>query len=118
MVASRILSVGHSYGRRTMHGLLSAAGVYVGVDRVGRSLQRVTPGPQVARMRRTRRHLNPPPYSACLFGDKVHFDQNEKLAMYGVTHIIAVNGFSRKSVGIYPYKKIPLQCTTLLWDHF
>ena len=34
MVASRILSVSHSYGRRTMHGLLSADGVHVGVDRV------------------------------------------------------------------------------------
>ena len=83
-----------------MHGLLSADGVHVGVDRVGRSLQRVAPGPQVARTRRARRHLNPPPYSARFFGDKVHFDQNEKLAMYGVMHVMAVDGFSRKIVGM------------------
>ena len=112
VVASRILSVSHSYGRRTMHGLLSADGVHVGVDRVGRSLQRVAPGPHVARTRRARRHLNPPPYSARFFGDKVHFDQNEKLAMYGVTHVMAVNGFSRKNVGMI---SIPLKNTIAIY---
>ena len=30
----------------------------------------------------------------------MHLDQNEKLAMYGVTHVIAVDGFSRKIVGM------------------
>ena len=30
----------------------------------------------------------------------MHFDQNEKLAMYGVTHVMAVDGFSRKIVGM------------------
>ena len=29
---------------------------------------------------------------------KKYTDQNEKLAMYGATHIIAVDGFSRKVV--------------------
>lgn len=46
------------------------------------------------------RHLNPPPYTARFSGDKLHLDQNEKLAMYGVTHVIAVDGFSRKIVGM------------------
>ena len=45
-----------------------------------------------------RRHLNPPTYTARFFVDKLHLDQNEKLAMYGVTHVIAVDGFSRKLV--------------------
>ena len=100
LIESRVLAVGHSYGRRTMHGLLSAQGVRVGVDRVGRSLRRVAPGPQLARTRRARRHLNPPPYSARFFGDKLHFDQNEKLSMYGVTQVMALDGFSRKIVGM------------------
>lgn len=46
------------------------------------------------------RHLNPPPYTARFSGDKLHLDQNEKLAMYGVTHFVAVDGFSRKIVGM------------------
>lgn len=32
-------------------------------------------------------------------GHKVHMDQNEKLAMFGVTHVLAIDGFSKKVVG-------------------
>ncbi|KAG5840954.1 hypothetical protein ANANG_G00194390 [Anguilla anguilla] len=32
-------------------------------------------------------------------GHKVHMDQNEKLAMFGATHVLAVDGFSKKIVG-------------------
>lgn len=31
-------------------------------------------------------------------GHKLHLDQNEKLAMFGVTHVIAIDGYSRKVV--------------------
>lgn len=29
----------------------------------------------------------------------MHMDQNEKLQMYGVTHVLAVDGYSRMIVG-------------------
>ena len=32
------------------------------------------------------------------FGEKLHLDQNEKLVMYGVTHVVAVLWYSRKIV--------------------
>ena len=32
------------------------------------------------------------------FGEKVHIDQNEKLVLFGVTHICAVDGYSGKIV--------------------
>ena len=32
-------------------------------------------------------------------GQKVHMDQNEKLAMFGVTHVVASDGYSKKIVG-------------------
>jgi len=35
---------------------------------------------------------NPVPYHADYFGHKLHIDQNEKLVMYGVTHVTAVDG--------------------------
>ena len=35
---------------------------------------------------------NPIPYEAHHFGHKLHLDHNEKLVMYGVTHVIAVDG--------------------------
>ncbi|KAM6967527.1 LOW QUALITY PROTEIN: uncharacterized protein FYW47_006246 [Aplochiton taeniatus] len=43
-------------------------------------------------------NLSPIPYEAEYVGHKVHMDQNEKLAMFGVTHV-AVDGFSKNIVG-------------------
>ena len=39
--------------------------------------------------------INPFPYRADYFGHKLYFDQNEKLVMYGVTHVAAIDGHSR-----------------------
>ena len=48
-VRHRILLVGHGYGRKTMTGLLAAAGIRVGEHRVGQSLRRVAPQHQALR---------------------------------------------------------------------
>ncbi len=43
--------------------------------------------------------MNPIPYFAAdYFGHKLHVDQNEKLVMYGVTHVCARDGYSGKIV--------------------
>ncbi|KAK0138165.1 hypothetical protein N1851_025521 [Merluccius polli] len=44
------------------------------------------------------RNFNPTPYNAEYMGHKLHMDQNEKLVMFGVTHVIAVDGHSKKIV--------------------
>ena len=44
------------------------------------------------------RNLNPIPYHAEYMGHKLHMDQNEKLGMFGVTHVVAVDGNSSKIV--------------------
>ncbi|KAF5891855.1 uncharacterized protein DAT39_018441, partial [Clarias magur] len=31
-------------------------------------------------------------------GHKLHLDQNEKLVMFGVTHVLAIDGFRKKIV--------------------
>lgn len=31
-------------------------------------------------------------------GHKLHLDQNEKLVMFGVTHVVAIDGFSSQTV--------------------
>ena len=79
------LQVGPTYGRKTMTGLLSSHGLHVSQKRVGDSLQRTNPGYQHARRTATARKMNTIPYDADYFGHKVHVDQNEKLAMFGVT---------------------------------
>ena len=43
--------------------------------------------------------MNVIPYHAEYHGHKLHLDQNEKLAMFGVTHVIAVDGYSNFIVG-------------------
>ena len=70
--------------------------------RIGRSLSRVAPVYQQRRRSDTARLLNPVPYTAAYYGHKLHIDQNEKLAMFGVTHVCAIDGYS---------KYIPAYCT-------
>ena len=81
-----------------MTALLSAQGCRVGQNHVGASLQRVNPGQQIRRTVESERRRNPVPYMARYFGEKVHIDQNEKLVMFGTTHIYAIDGFSGKVV--------------------
>lgn len=42
---------------------------------------------------------NPAVYIARYFGHKIHLDQNEKLVNYGVTYVLARDGYSGKIVG-------------------
>ena len=44
--------------------------------------------------------MNPIPCYAEYFGHKLHFDQNEKLVRFGVTHVAASDGFSGKLLGV------------------
>ena len=53
---------------------------------------------QVQRNTNTARQTNPYPYHADYFGHKLHMDQNEKLAMYGLTEVSACDGYSGKIV--------------------
>ena len=99
-VSRAVEVVGHTYGRKTMQGLLSSKGIHVGQNRVSKALRRVAPSAMNARERLAHRHLNPLPYRASFYGEKLHLDQNEKLGRYGVTHVLAVDGFSRKVVGL------------------
>ena len=74
-------AVGHSYGRRCMHGLLQAEGVRVCQQRVGDSLRRTFPFQHSIRRQNMHITVNPVPYRANYFGEKFHFDQNEKLGI-------------------------------------
>ena len=98
-VTAYIRRVGHAYGRRTMQGLLRSNGIQVSQARLAASLRRLAPLQYHARSIDIHRMLNPAPYRASHYGEKLHLDQNEKIAMFGVTHILAVDGYSRQIVG-------------------
>lgn len=97
-----------------MSGLLRAQGWCVGENRVGDSLQRVHPSYYHSRRVETTRHMNPLPYVANYFGHKLHIDQNEKIGMFGVTHILAVDGFSGKIVSLVT---MPIKNCSLIYEH-
>ena len=94
VVSARVRAVGDSYGRRTLHGLLHSEGIHVSQRRIAASLRRTHPHELASRTQSMAQHINPVPYVAHCFGDKLHVDQNEKLNMYGVIHIVAVDGYS------------------------
>ena len=64
LISSLVSRVGHSYGRRTMHGLLSSVGVQVCQARVAISLSRIAPIQYACRRNFMNRLLNPFPYHA------------------------------------------------------
>ena len=122
-----VLNVGHSYGRRSLHGLLRSRGIHVSQQRLGMSLRRTFPLSLFQRRRTMGRAINPIPYRATFYGEKLHMDQNEKLVMYGVVHVVAIDGYSRRIVGfatmprknpitIYATIMRPLLLAEGIWD--
>lgn len=85
-----------------MYGILSWQGIWASLKRIGESLQRVAPMQYAQRYceatslfhqlpyRAT--YFNPLPYRATYFGEKLHLDQNQKCVMFGITHVVAVDG--------------------------
>lgn len=94
------MQVGPTYGRKTMKGLLASQGIVAGEKQIGNSLAIVQPEYHHRWLTKTEAETNPHLYSAQYFGHKLHIDQNEKLVMFGVTHICAIDGYSRKIVGM------------------
>jgi hypothetical protein len=110
-----------------MYGVLSSRGVQASQRRIGEALQRVAPIQYAQRRHEATALLNPLPYRATYFGEKLHLDQNEKCVMFGITHVVAVDGYSRKFVGfitipkknpilIYDLLFLPLLHSNGLWD--
>lgn len=97
--------LGHSYGRRKLQGFLHSEGINVSQRRIGQALRLLFPIAHYERVMTSLRHINPAPYQASYFGEKLHFDQNEKLNMFGCVHVLAIDGFSRKIVGLITIPK-------------
>lgn len=79
-------------------GYLASQGIRCSEKRVGYSLRRVNPEYHAQWAQNTQKQINPIPYCADYFAQEVHIDQNEKLVMFGITHVCAVDGFGGKIV--------------------
>lgn len=80
-------------------GVLRSRGLKIGENKVGNVLREINPTAHNTRKYNAGRSLNPKIYKADYFGHKIHYDQNEKLAMYGVVHVCARDGYSGMIVG-------------------
>ena len=96
-----------------MSGVLASRGFHVSEVRVGHSLQCVDPGHHRQRRENSYRQLNPLIYRADYFGEKLHIDQNEKLVMFGVTHVAAIDGFSGKIVA---FETMPVKNNVTIYE--
>ena len=53
------------------------------------------------------------PYRVDYFGHKLHIDKNEKLGMYGVTHVAAIDG--RSSMIVF-WTTMPLKNNLIIYS--
>ncbi len=97
-----------------MTGMLASQGFRVSELRIGESLQRMNPGYHHKRQTRTERQTNPVPYRADYFGEKLHIDQNEKLVIFGVTHVCGVDDYSGKIVA---FITMPIKNNVIIYEH-
>ena len=95
-------------------GFLSCNSIEVAEKRIASSLARVNPANHCQRQDRTEQLTNPIPYAAEYFGHKLHIDQNEKLVMYGVVHVCAIDGYSGKIVS---HVVMPVKNNLLIYEH-
>ncbi len=54
------------------------------------------------------------PYHAEYMGHKLHLDQNEKMVMFGVTHVVAIDGFSSQIVA---YNTMPVKNNLTIYQN-
>ena len=81
--------VGENYGCKMMHGVMKAKGINVGKTKIGKLLVEINSEAQAKRQNVVCCSLNPKVYSTKYFGNKMHYDQNEKLGMFGFVHVCA-----------------------------
>ena len=94
--------------------VLAAKGYRAGEQRIGQSLKLVSPLYCQARKNSVARSINPGIYRALFFGEKLHVDQNEKNVMLGMTHVYAVDGFSRKIVA---FSTMPIKNNYIIYEN-
>ena len=96
-----------------MGGFLESQGFKVAEQRIGKALHRVDPIHYTTRRNLTMRSVNPMFYKADYFGQKLHIDQNEKLTMYGATHVCAIDGYSGKIVS---FVSMPIKSNEIIYE--
>ena len=82
--------------------------IHVSEHHIAESLSPAAPIQHQQCQQSTLQLMNPIPYRVTAHREKLHLDQNEKVIMYEMTHVVAIDGYSRKIVGfiILPAKNV------------
>ena len=72
-----------------MYEVMKAKGVNVGETKIGKLSGESNSEARTKRQNVASCSLNPKVYSTKYFGDKIHYDQNEKLRVFGFVHVCA-----------------------------
>ena len=81
-----------------LKGYLASKGVTISERHLRSVVPQVAPSQHQQRQQGRVDRTNPRLYHADYFGEKLHMDQNEKLVMYGVTYVLARDGYSGEIV--------------------
>ena len=79
-----------------MKGYLAASGIHMSGYSLRSSLPALAPQHHAMRQQDLPERTNPRLYTADYFGHRLYVDQNEKLVMYGLTYVLARDGYSGK----------------------
>ena len=109
------MQVGETYGRKMMKGyLIGCKGINISERKLKKIMPSISPVSHSSRQSNSYERRNPAIYSAHYFGHKLHMDQNEKLVRYGVTYVMARDGYSGKLVGA---AVMPRKNNELIYEH-
>ena len=87
------------YDRKMMARFIKQkCGVSVGKNKIDIALSKVTSHYHQRKKSNTARMTSPTSHAAIYFGNNLHLHQNEKLEMYDVTNMAAIDGLNRFSV--------------------
>ena len=81
--------MGENYGRKMMHVVMKTKVINVSETKISKKFGEINPEAQRKRQNVAGRLLNPKVYKAKYFGQKIYYNQNEKLGMFGVSHVCA-----------------------------
>ena len=92
-----------------MRGYLWSKGFRISERNVATALNAVDPDSYESRQQNALDRTNPISYQPRYFGHKLHIDQNENLSSFGVTSVVARDGYSGKivSFGVMPINNNP-----------
>jgi len=70
--------------------------IHVSEHRIAESLSPAAPIQHQQCQQSTLQLMNPIPYRVTAHREKLHLDQNEKVIVYEMTHVVAIDGYSPK----------------------